>query len=64
MRASGNLQRFKDFIERRGVETGAWRGSIGAGQERGSGTGSPDIGRAGSGTGDGSGSGSSAMAGI
>ena len=28
MRVSGNLQRFKDFIENRGSETGAWRGSI------------------------------------
>jgi len=25
----GNLERFKDFIESRGVETGAWRGTIG-----------------------------------
>ena len=28
MRASGNLQRFKAFLESRGSETGAWRGSI------------------------------------
>ena len=28
MRASGNLQRFKSFLESRGSETGAWRGSI------------------------------------
>jgi len=28
MRASGNLQRFKTFLEQRGSETGAWRGSI------------------------------------
>ncbi len=27
-RAKGDLQRFKQFIERRGQETGAWRGSI------------------------------------
>ena len=26
--AKGNLMRFKDLIEKRGVETGAWRGSI------------------------------------
>ena len=28
-RVEGDLQRFKDFIESRGVETGAWRGTIG-----------------------------------
>lgn len=27
-RVSGDLQRFKEFIEARGVETGAWRGTI------------------------------------
>lgn len=27
-RVEGDLQRFKDFIEKRGVETGAWRGEI------------------------------------
>jgi hypothetical protein len=27
-RVQGDLQRFKDFIEQRGVETGAWRGEI------------------------------------
>jgi uncharacterized membrane protein len=27
-RVSGDLQRFKDFIESRHVETGAWRGTI------------------------------------
>jgi uncharacterized membrane protein len=27
-RVEGDLQRFKDFIENRGVETGAWRGKI------------------------------------
>jgi uncharacterized membrane protein len=26
--AKGNLQRFKELIERRGVETGAWRGTV------------------------------------
>jgi hypothetical protein len=33
MRASGNLQRFKTFLEQRGSETGAWRGSISNRQE-------------------------------
>ena len=28
-RVEGDLERFKEFIEERGVETGAWRGSIG-----------------------------------
>ncbi|MGI5216188.1 SRPBCC family protein [Plantactinospora sp. CA-290183] len=27
-RVSGDLQRFKEFIERRGSETGAWRGTV------------------------------------
>ena len=27
-RIKGDLQRFKDFIESRGRETGAWRGDI------------------------------------
>lgn len=27
-RAKGDLERFKDFIEARGAETGAWRGSV------------------------------------
>lgn len=27
-RVEGDLERFKTFIERRGVETGAWRGAI------------------------------------
>jgi uncharacterized membrane protein len=27
-RAEGDLKRFKDFVEHRGVETGAWRGDI------------------------------------
>lgn len=34
MRASGNLQRFKAFLERRGSETGAWRGQVTSGQAR------------------------------
>lgn len=27
-RAKGDLERFKDFIEQRGAETGAWRGEV------------------------------------
>src|SRR5215218_8130833 len=27
-RVEGDLQRFKNFVEKRGVETGAWRGEI------------------------------------
>ena len=27
-RATGDLDRFKDFIEERGTETGAWRGNV------------------------------------
>jgi uncharacterized membrane protein len=27
-RAKGDLERFKDFIESRGTETGAWRGTV------------------------------------
>jgi hypothetical protein len=27
-RVTGDLERFKKFIESRGVETGAWRGEI------------------------------------
>ncbi|MBC7275559.1 SRPBCC family protein [Nocardioides sp.] len=27
-RAKGDLERFKDFIEQRGTETGAWRGEV------------------------------------
>ena len=27
-RAKGDLERFKEFIERRGTETGAWRGEV------------------------------------
>jgi hypothetical protein len=29
MRVRGDLQRFKSFIEGRGQETGAWRGTVG-----------------------------------
>jgi uncharacterized membrane protein len=28
MRVQGDLERFKEFIESRGVETGAWRGEV------------------------------------
>jgi len=28
MEARGNLKRFKEMIEARGTETGAWRGTI------------------------------------
>ena len=31
-RVEGDLERFKDFIESRGSETGAWRGSVRGGQ--------------------------------
>jgi uncharacterized membrane protein len=34
MRVEGDLQRFKDFIESRGQETGAWRGAIKGGDVR------------------------------
>jgi hypothetical protein len=27
-RVKGDLQRFKEFIEQRGSETGAWRGDV------------------------------------
>jgi hypothetical protein len=27
-RVKGDLQRFKEFIESRGAETGAWRGEV------------------------------------
>ncbi|HKY51247.1 MAG TPA: SRPBCC family protein [Candidatus Limnocylindria bacterium] len=38
-RVSGDLERFKKFIESRGAETGAWRGEIhGSNVEKGSGT--------------------------
>ena len=33
-RAKGDLERFKEFIEGRGVETGAWRGVVDDGQRR------------------------------
>ena len=33
-RAKGDLERFKEFIESRGVETGAWRGVVDEGLRR------------------------------
>ena len=33
-KVEGDLERFKEFIESRGVETGAWRGNIHGGRER------------------------------
>jgi uncharacterized membrane protein len=38
-RVEGDLERFKDFIELRGRETGAWRGTIASPDERPSRTG-------------------------
>jgi uncharacterized membrane protein len=62
MRAHGNLKRFKAFIEGRGKETGAWRGSVGGGQERsGSGSSSGIGGGAGRGIGSSGGAGTGGM---
>ena len=33
-RVKGDLERFKEYIESRGVETGAWRGTVDAGSTR------------------------------
>ena len=33
-RVKGDLERFKEFIESRGVETGAWRGDVEASAQR------------------------------
>jgi uncharacterized membrane protein len=33
-RVKGDLERFKEFIESRGSETGAWRGEVGASAQR------------------------------
>ena len=33
-RVEGDLERFKEFIESRGAETGAWRGQVEAGSRR------------------------------
>ncbi|WP_019140160.1 SRPBCC family protein [Noviherbaspirillum massiliense] len=32
-RVEGDLERFKDFLESRGQETGAWRGNVAQGQQ-------------------------------
>jgi hypothetical protein len=32
-RVEGDLKRFKDFIQKRSTETGAWRGEIHKGQQ-------------------------------
>jgi uncharacterized membrane protein len=37
-RAAKDLERFKEFIESRGVETGAWRGEVNPGDVQGGGT--------------------------
>lgn len=37
-KVQGDLERFKDFIESRGRESGAWRGEIHGGEQRPSGT--------------------------
>ncbi len=37
LRVQGDLNRFKEFIEKRGVETGGWRGQIQGGQVKGGG---------------------------
>jgi uncharacterized membrane protein len=44
-RVQGDLNRFKEFVETRGAETGAWRGEISHGQTQapGSGTGSTGM---------------------
>jgi uncharacterized membrane protein len=36
-RVKGDLERFKEFIESRGVETGAWRGEVRQGSKTGGG---------------------------
>lgn len=33
-RVKGDLERFKEFVESRGVESGAWRGEVEAGAQR------------------------------
>jgi uncharacterized membrane protein len=37
MEVRGNLQRFKDFLESRGTETGAWSGTVEGGQKQSAG---------------------------
>jgi uncharacterized membrane protein len=36
LRVKGDLKRFKEFIESRGTETGAWRGDVSGGEARAS----------------------------
>lgn len=55
MRARGNLQRYKQFLESRGTETGAWRGSVGEGSTT---SGATPFGTGSTSAGSGSGSGS------
>lgn len=43
-RVEGDLERFKDFVETRGAETGAWRGEIRPGGSVSGGQGSPRSG--------------------
>ena len=43
-RVSGDLQRFKEFIENRGLATGAWRGEIHHGDVALEGDDGPDVG--------------------
>ena len=38
-RVKGDLERFKEFIESRGTETGAWRGEVDRGESVGAGSG-------------------------
>ena len=47
-RAEADLERFKSFIESRGVETGAWRGEV----NDGAGVGTPGVGTAATSRGD------------
>lgn len=43
-RVEGDLERFKDFIENRGMETGAWRGKVEQGQTADDPGGAPAVG--------------------
>jgi uncharacterized membrane protein len=43
-RAKGDLERFREFIQKRGSETGAWRGTIPPGGTGTPGAGEPDLG--------------------
>lgn len=50
-RVEGDLERFKDFVESRGQETGAWRGQIHGGDVSGKGSTMAGLGNVDSGTG-------------